>query len=167
MRISLLLILLFNSFIASSLKAQNASFVMSSTGALATSSNTSAFQFQSVANCIDVQTGIAVLSGQRGTGQFAVNCQVTMNINTLGIKMYPNPVLTSSNVKFINTPPLTEIFNLAIWGLDGSLISSRKETGYNIFQGVLINLTALNAGTYVLKIESSNYVDAIKFIKAN
>ena len=163
----LVIFILLNCFVAMQTKAQSASFLISSTGAIATSSNTGAVQFQSLSNCIDVQTGIAVLSGQRGNGQFAVNCQVTMNINTLGIKMYPNPVQTLSNVKFVNTPPLTEVFNLTIWTLEGGFVSTRKETGYNLFHGVLVDLATLHAGSYVLKIESTNYVDAIKFIKAN
>ena len=148
--------------------AQIPSFVMSSVGLIgSTSSNSAAIQFKSVATCLDVQTGIAVLSGQRATGQFAINCEVTMNYNTLGIKMYPNPVLNISNVKFQNTPPLTEVFNLSIWTLEGNLVSTKKETGYNLFQGITLNLSALNAGSYVLKIEASNYMDALKFIKAN
>lgn len=155
-------------FFPRTVTAQTPSFVMSSVGLLgATSSNSEAIQFKSIATCLDVQSGIAVLNGQRGTGQFAINCEVTMNFNTLGIKMYPNPVQSTSNVKFANTPPLTEIFNLSIWSLDGNLISTKKETGYNLFQGITLNLSALHAGSYVLKIEASNYMDAIKFIKAN
>jgi hypothetical protein len=44
---------------------------------------------------------------------------------------------------------------------------SKKETGYNIFQGINLDLGNIIAGSYVLKIESSNYVDAVKFIKSN
>ena len=114
-----------------------------------------------------MQSGVAVLNGTRGNGQFAINCEVTMKFNTLGIKLFPNPVSTTAKVKFVNTPPLTETFNLSIWSTEGGLISTRKETGYNLFQGMTLDLSGLNSGTYVLKIESDNFVDAIKFIKAN
>lgn len=161
-------IVLISQFLPNSAKAQEASFVMSSVGLIgSTSSNSTAIQFKSVATCLDVQTGIAVLSGQRAAGQFAINCEVKMNFNSLGIKMYPNPVLSITNVKFQNTPPLTELFNLSIWTLEGNLVMTKKETGYNLFQGITVNLDALNVGTYVLKIEASNYMDALKFIKAN
>jgi hypothetical protein len=60
---------------------------------------------------------------------------------------------------------LTEIFNLTILTTEGLLIKSQKETGYNIFQGLNIDLSDLIVGTYVLKIESPAYIDAIKFIK--
>ena len=149
-------------------KAQTGLFVMSSTGAMpGTASNGLAINFNSIAACIDVQTGVAVLNGARGNGQFAINCEVTLRYNSLGIKMYPNPVNNLTKVKFNNTPPLTETFNLTIWTTEGFLIKTQKETGYNLFQGLNIDLSALIAGTYVLKIESPAYVDAIKFIKTN
>jgi hypothetical protein len=143
-------------------------FIMSSMGSMAGSSNTGmAIQFNSIATCLNVQNGIAVLSGERGNGQFAMNCEVSLKINSLGVKLYPNPVSANVRVKFLNTPPLTDIFNLSIWSSDGILISTRKETGYNLFQGTEIDLRTIVAGTYILKIESTNYIDAVKFIKAN
>ena len=149
-------------------KAQTGLFVMSSVGAMpGTSSNGLAINFNSIAACIDVQTGIAVLNGARGNGQFAINCEVTMKFNSLGIKMFPNPVNNATKVKFKNTPPLNDIFNLTIWTTEGLLVKTQKETGYNLFQGLNMDLSALIPGTYVLKIESSGYVDAIKFIKTN
>lgn len=143
-------------------------FMMSSIGSFAgTSSNIAAINFKSTAACIDVQSGIAVLKGDRSDGQFAINCEVKMQFNTLGIKLYPNPVSNVTSVKLINTPPLTEIFNLSVWTTEGIMISTRKETGYNLFQGLTIDLGSLTAGSYVLKIASTSFVDAIKFIKAN
>lgn len=143
-------------------------FMMSSIGGFAgTSSNIAAINFKSTANCIDVQSGIAVLKGERNDGQFAINCEVKMQFNTLGIKLYPNPVINVTKVKFINTPPLTETFNLSVWTTEGAMVNTRKESGYNLFQGLTIDLGNLTAGSYVLKIESANFVDAIKFIKAN
>lgn len=148
--------------------AQTGLFVMSSVGAMpGTASNGLAINFNSIAACIDVQTGVAVLNGARGNGQFAINCEVTMKFNSLGIKMFPNPVNNATKVKFNNTPPLTETFNLTIWTTEGMLVKTQKETGYNLFQGLNMDLSALIAGTYVLKIESAGYMDAIKFIKTN
>ena len=150
------------------IKAQSAAFMMSSVGAIAnTTISSSAINFKSTAKCIDVQSGVAVLNGTRAHGQFAINCQVTMQYNTLGIKLFPNPVSSNTKVKFVNTPPLTETFNLSIWTAEGNLINTRKELGYNLFQGLTLDLGGLTSGTYVLKIESTQFVDAIKFIKAN
>ena len=117
-----------------SVEAQTGSFMMSSVGMMSnTSSNATAIQFRSVAGCIDVQTGVAVLSGARGSGQFAINCEVTMQFNTLGVRLYPNPVSTMTKLRLTNTPPLTETFSVSIWSTDGGMISVRKETGYNLF----------------------------------
>jgi hypothetical protein len=157
-------LLLSNLIVAQSFPA----FTMSSVGIISnTKSNSTAISFTSNAACIDVQTGIAVLSGTRANGQFVVNCNVPLKFNTLGIKLFPNPVIGSTKVKFLNTPPLTENFSLTVWTMEGAMAISRKESGYNIFQGVIIDMSKLIAGTYIIKIESDNYVDAIKFIKAN
>lgn len=148
--------------------AQTGHFIMSSVGVLpGTESNGMAIQFNSITKCIDVQSGLAVLNAPRGNGQFAMNCEVTMKINSLGVRLFPNPVNHSAKIKLNNTPPLTETFSLSIWTTEGILIRSQKETGYNLFQGLNIDLSGLVNGTYILKIESPTYVDAIKFIKAN
>jgi len=155
-------------FIMFFVKAQTGLFVMSSVGAMSgTASNGLAINFNSIAACIDVQTGVAVLNGARGNGQFAINCEVTMKFNSLGIKMFPNPVNNATKVKLSYTPPLTETFNLTIWTTEGMLVKSQKETGYNLFQGLNMDLSALIAGSYILKIEAAGYMDAIKFIKTN
>ena len=44
---------------------------------------------------------------------------------------------------------------------------TQNEIGLNLFKGVVFNLNDLITGTYILKIESPKFVDAIKFIKAN
>jgi hypothetical protein len=151
-----------------SLAQLSPAFTMSSVGIIGnTNSNATAISFKSIANCLDVQTGIAVLNGSRANGQFVTNCDVNVKFNTLGIKLYPNPVLSTTKVKFINTPPLTENFNVSVWTMEGGILFSRKETGYNIYQGVIVDMRMLIAGSYILKIESANYADAIKFIKAN
>ena len=153
----------------SKLKAQSSnSFLMSSMGSIPGASNTGmSIQFNSINTCLNIQNGVAVLYGVRNNGQFAINCDVNLNINSLGVKLYPNPVKINAKVKFTNTPPLLETFNLTIWTTEGVLLSTRKESGYDLFQGINIDLSALGAGTYILKIESNNFVDALKFIKAN
>lgn len=146
------------------LKGQN--FMMSSVNMMpGTSSNATAMNFKSSATCIDVQSGIAVFSGARNSGEFAINCTITQVFNTLGLKLFPNPVVSKTKVKFTNTPPLTETFIVSVWNTDGVMISSKKESGYNIFQGMMLDASNLVSGGYVLRVESSQYLDAIKFIK--
>ena len=143
-------------------------FIMSSVGGLNNMSNNSmAVTFSSSATCLNVQNGTAVLTGDRGTGNFAINCEVKSKYNSLGIKLYPNPVVGMTKIKFINTPPLNDQFNISIWGADGFRITSGKATGYELFQGMPLDFSMLQAGSYIIQIESENYTDALKFIKAN
>ena len=152
------------------LKAQNTggAFIMSSVGTLQNMSNNSmAVSFNSSATCLNIQNGTAVIIGERGTGNFAINCEVNTKFNTLGIKLYPNPVTTSTRIKFINTPPLNDQFAISIWNTEGFKITSGKATGYELFQGMQLDLSMLAAGNFVIQIESEKYKDALKFIKAN
>jgi len=143
-------------------------FIMSSVGGLNNMSNNSmAVTFSSNATCLNVQNGTAVLTGDRGTGNFAINCEVKLKYNTLGIKLYPNPVVSITKIKFINTPPLNDQFNISIWGADGLRITTGKATGYELFQGMPLDFSMLQAGSYIIQIESDKYTDALKFIKAN
>jgi hypothetical protein len=153
-----------------SIKAQQltGAFIMSSVGGLNNMYNNSmAVTFSSNAACLNVQNGTAVLTGDRGSGNFAINCEVKTNYNILGIKLYPNPVIATTKIKFINTPPLNELFNISIWGADGFKITSGKATGYELFQGMPLDFSMLQAGSYIIQIESDKYTDALKFIKAN
>ena len=152
-----------------SLQAQqlNGAFIMSSVGGLQNMSNISmAVTFSSSAACLNVQNGSAVLTGDRGTGNFAINCEVNTKVNTLGIKLYPNPVIATTKIKFIKPPPLNDQFNISIWGADGFKITSGKATGYQLFQGMPLDFSMLEAGSYIIQIESDKYTDALKFIKA-
>jgi hypothetical protein len=162
--------LLFALAFPQSLKAQllTGTFIMSSVGGIENVSNNSmAISFISSSNCLNVQNGTAVLTGDRGTGNFAINCEVKTMFNSLGIKLYPNPVIATTKIKFINPPPLNDQFNISIWGADGFKITSGKATGFELFQGMPLDFSMLQAGTYVIQIESEKYRDAFKFIKAD
>ena len=143
-------------------------FIMSSVGGIENASNNSmAVTFNSSATCLNVQNGTAVLTGDRGTGNFAINCEVNAVFNSLGIKLYPNPVGANTKVKFMNAPSLNAQFSITIWNAEGLQVGSVKATGFEIFQGKQIDLGSLSVGSYVIKIESEKYIEALKFIKAN
>lgn len=146
----------------------NAAIIMSSVGPINNMSNNSmAVNFNSTALCLNLQNGTAVLTGERGSGSFAINCDVNVKFNTLGIKIYPNPVSVTTKVKFINMPPLTDIFSISIWSTEGFKITSVTATGYELFQGKALDVSGLNTGSFIIQIESEKYRDALKFIKAN
>ena len=143
-------------------------FIISSMGSFPnTVSNASAIHFKSNTSCIDVQTGIAVFKSSNSNGTFEINCNIQQKFNTLGTILYPNPTQSFAKLKFRNAPPFTESFKLSIWNPEGHLMNVRQVTGYQIFQGLNLNLTELNAGNYILKIESPQFIEALKFIKIN
>jgi len=149
-------------------QALSGSFIMSSIGGIQNMSNNSmAVTFTSNAACLNVQNGAAVLTGERGTGLFAINCEVNTKFNTLGIKLYPNPVGANTKVKFINTPPLNDNFTITVWSSQGEKLTTTTASGYEIYQGKLMNLSSLVPGSYIIQVESEKYQDALKFIKAN
>ena len=58
------------------------------------------------------------------------------------------------------------MFKLSILSAEGFEVMARKESGFTIFQGVNIDLVNLIAGTYILKIESPHFIDAVTFVKS-
>ena len=159
--------LVFSSSLLLNAQENSGAFVMTSIGLIKNFSNNSMpVIFSSNSTCINVQNGAAVLTGERGNGLFVVNCEVIANINSLGIKLFPNPVSDFPTVKFIKTPPLNDEFLVTILGIDGIKITNLRATGYELFQGKRINLSNLGTGTFFIQIESPKYIDALKFIKA-
>ena len=152
-----------------SVKAQELSgaFIMSSVGSIPNFSNNSMpIAFTSNSSCFTLQNGVAVLIGQRGSGFFATSCIVSTKYNTLGVHLFPNPVSANTKVKFQFAPPLNDDFTISIWNMKGIRLSTIKSTGYEIFQGKLMDFSAIPTGTFILQVESQNYSDALKFIKA-
>ena len=162
-------ILLLPLFCIQSVTAQrvNGAFIMSSVGSIPNMSNNSmAVNFKSSAICLQVQNGTAVLMAERGNGKFISSCLDNLKINTLGIRMYPNPVVSTTQVKLTKQPPADEMFNWSIWSAEGLKITGEKSTGYEMFQGKTLDLRGLHSGTFILQVESNNYKEILKFVKA-
>lgn len=146
----------------------NGVFIMSSVGGLENISNNSmVVTFNSLANCLNVQNGAGLLNGDRGTGTFNSNCEVNIKFNTLGIKLYPNPVIGITKLKLMHPLPFNDDFKISIWGVDGYKITSGKATGYELLQGIPLDFTMLQIGTYIIQISTDKMQDALKFIRAS
>lgn len=143
-------------------------FIMSSIGGIQnTSNNVMPFHFNSNSECLTLQNGSAVLIGERATGTFVIYCDKISKIHTLGIKVYPNPVASFAQVKFIKTPLLYETFTYSIWTANGRMVKSGKATGAEIYKGLTLDMRIESSGIYIIRIESSTSSDVLKFIKAN
>lgn len=143
-------------------------FIMSSVGHIQNFANNSmAVIFSSNSTCFNVQNGAAVIIGERGTGLFVNNCVVDTKFNKLGLQLFPNPIIANATIKTVNTPPLTDEFAISVWNAEGMKLIASKVSGYELYHGKLINMSMLNNGTFIIKIESDKYIEALKFIKAN
>jgi len=143
-------------------------FIMSSVGVIQNASNNvMALHFNSSSECLTLQNGSAVLIGERATGTFVVYCDITSKIYTLGIKVYPNPVASFAQVKFIKTPPLYEAFSYSIWTANGRMVKRGRATGAEIFKGITLDMRTESSGVYIIRIESATTSDVLKFIKSN
>lgn len=129
--------------------------------------NSEAIYFKHNTNCLKIESGIATINIEKSFGEFILNCEINEQFNTLGLKLYPIPASTNTNLKFIHMPPMNELFNISIWNTEGVLISTKKETGQNIYHGINIDISNLSAGSYVIKVASKQNVEAIKFLKGN
>jgi hypothetical protein len=163
---SILLITLLYVTIFSNAQEFSGAFIMSSVGLIDNFSNNSmAVTFSNSSSCLNIQNGVAILKGERGTDLFLTNCVEGIKFNKLGIKLFPNPVHESSKVKFINTPTLTDQFSISIWSVEGVKLISTIVTGFELFQGKIIDFSKLPNGSYIIQIESDKYIDALKVIK--
>lgn len=157
---------LFVFLIQCSIVSMGQNFLMSSIGPIpGTSSNMTALNFKSNSNCMDVQSGLAVLNNTTRLGNFDVNCILSTQFNTLGLKLFPNPVQSNARLRLSSNPSTYQNFKISIWNTDGHMISQSYESSAQLYQGLLMNLNNLVAGSYLLKAESSVYIEAIKFIK--
>ena len=142
-------------------------FVMSSVGSIQNFSNNSMpVTFSSNIACLNIQNGTSILISENGNGSFEMNCKIAVKFNSLGMQLFPNQVSTESKIKLLNTPPTNESFVITVWGADGFKLIVEKTSGIEMKVGKTIDFSKLTPGTYVVQVESSNFLDALKFIKA-
>lgn len=117
-------------------------------------------------SCLNIENGLATINYLKKNYSSSLSCDFKYKINTLGIKLYPNPVNSITTIKFTYQPPQNNLFNIIIFDIEGKMVLNFRDYGNNIFNGKILDLGGLNAGVYFLDIESANYIDSIKFIKS-
>lgn len=127
----------------------------------------SPLQFKSTTTCFEVQGGLVALIGKRENGFFEMHCRTEQKVNQLGLSLYPNPVVNKTTIKVANTAPSNELFSINIISSDGHYMQSIKDWGYNLSQGLLVDLSFLGKGIFTVTIESPTFLDSYSFIKAN
>lgn len=123
--------------------------------------------FKSNNQCIDIQSGMAILNSNNKTGVFETNCIINHQFNALNMVLLPNVVNSTAFLKFKNKPDQTSVFNITIWNTEGLLIKTFYQTGIQIYDGIQLNMLSISPGGYILKAESLQNREALKFIKSN
>ena len=94
---------------------------MSSVGSIPNLSNNSmAINFTSNASCFRIQNGAPIFIAVRGKGKFTNFCVENIKLNSLGIKIFPNPVASKAQVKLSTLPPVAELLGTNIAPLESS-----------------------------------------------
>ncbi|MEN9696646.1 MAG: hypothetical protein RLZ56_67 [Bacteroidota bacterium] len=151
-----------------STKAQSNHFTMSSVGFMGNiATNSETIQFNRTKNCLFVENGLSLANLQKTGNKFVMGCPTGLQFNTLGLKFYPNPVYTNAHLRLQNKPPINSLFTLSIWTIDGHIVNSSKIASNELVYGTILQLSYLEAGSYILKLETNQFVDAIKFVKLN
>ena len=136
-------------------------FRMSATSYVSELSSSSSFIQYAGVNCVTIQTGL--YSGTVGKfNLFVIDCE--FNYKRIRIKFYPNPVINNAKLQLINTD-LNDKYQINIYDILGLKISTINEYGYNLNNGVLLNLNDLPTNTYILEVSSKSFRDVIKFVK--
>jgi len=150
------------------LNAQTVSFTMNHVGEFPeTPSILEAIQFTRTGSCIDVQIGETVLEGVRGSRLNDTNCEMPSDINTLGINMYPDPSVSQTSNKFIQTLPITQTFNVSEVKVDAVILMTNVESGDYFFAGKPIDVSSISIDSNNIKLESTHYAETTQFIYTN
>jgi len=123
------------------------------------------FQYKSLNQCLDLQTGIKIMKATSNKGEFNLDCLIHEKFNTLGLILYPVPVKNIATIKLSIAPPANSIFQISVWTPLGQKMDIQKAFGSALFQGIQIDFSVLSAGSYYLVLHSPHHMDAVKFVK--
>jgi len=111
----------------------------------------------------------AIYAGSHGRGIFrsdsflgAEEVVSTINTDSETLLIYPNPVIGSSVQ--INTLNFAGNTSIEVYDLQGRMVSSKILDNINSSESVLVDVSALSNGTYVVRVASDSKVLATKLI---
>lgn len=156
---SLLFLLLFISFSQAGIGQESLSYSIGFTTNLMLNNvslptNSNPVSFTENKNCIKINNGLFKYLPSNN-GVFNLNCIVDISIRLLNLSLYPNP--SSSDyviVKLNNNVFFTDNYLLSVIGSGGRLYLSRKVTINELNNGLLILLTNLPPGNYIVNVSS-------------
>lgn len=86
--------------------------------------------------------------------------------NNLFANLYPNPCQTSLNI--VMHDQMDASVSFSIYDISGRMVGQEKSlSGIPAGQNYSINVSALSAGSYILKVNGTNHSGSIRFIKGD
>jgi len=119
------------------------------------------------ADCLRLNTGLAVYMAERGTGAFVLACKTNTETPDVEIKLFPNPVYTYA--RLVSMALLSQERQLTLTVLDaaGRTVMTLQRPSDQLYAGIVIEMSRLGAGSYFLRIDGQKIHRVIPFIKAN
>jgi hypothetical protein len=148
--------------------ARGQNFILSTVGAfpkLTAVSNP--IYFKSNDACLDIQAGFSVVIGARNQGEFITNCDLPIKLEKINLQVFPNPGNEITYLRVDENISQMEIFQISIYTITGMLVYQTFESGSELHQGIIIDVSRLNEGGYFINISSKNFQSSQKFTKTN
>jgi hypothetical protein len=144
-------------------------YSVSATGRLSSGYSTSSLpvQFNKSNDCLQINSGMAVYTGTRGSQAFVMACRSSTNEPVIQLTLFPNPATTIS--KLISSALLRneQSLTIAVIDVQGRVLFQLNRSPDQLLTGVSIDVQRLSAGSYFLKINGRSFYQVIPFIKMN
>lgn len=144
-------------------------YSVSTTGRLSTGWSTSSLpvQFNKSNDCLQLNSGMVVYAGTRGTQSFVMTCRAVNNDSEIELAFFPNP--TSSYSRLLSSSLLRneQQLNISVIDVKGRVVIQQFRTAIDLFTGIIIDVQTLIPGSYFLHVKGRFYNEVIPFIKMN
>lgn len=144
-------------------------YSVSTTGRLSTGWSTSSLpvQFNKSNDCLQLNSGMVVYAGTRGTQSFVMTCRAVNNDSAIELAFFPNP--TSSYSRLLSSSLLRneQQLNISVIDVKGRVVIQQFRTAIDLFTGIIIDVQTLIPGSYFLHVKGRFYNEVIPFIKMN
>lgn len=144
-------------------------YSVSTTGRLSTGWSTSSLpvQFNKSNDCLQLNSGMVVYAGTRGTQSFVMTCRAVNNDSAIALAFFPNP--TSSYSRLLSSSLLRneQQLNISVIDVKGRVVIQQFRTAIDLFTGIIIDVQTLIPGSYFLHVKGRFYNEVIPFIKMN
>lgn len=110
--------------------------------------------FNSVADCIKLNTGVSLFGSTLGHKEFVVFCKPVSADENLEIQLYPNPVVSYTRLVATGVDLSLSQVNLTIVDAAGRVVWREKVYGTALRTGYVLKIGHFSAGNYFLRVDA-------------